>query len=135
MVHFLLLCSHTRCLDEIGDAEIAELVENPQSIPRYVWCDHCVTWQPVAELVTAPLAADNVSDSGESADAEPVADVSAAEGNAHTALPCPRLEQNAGTADDAEPRPGVESADSPEPSTARTTGRHRRSSRSEQYAR
>lgn len=134
MVHFLLLCSHTRCLDKIGDDEIAELVENPQSIPRYVWCDHCVTWVPVAELVTASPAANNATDPNEPASTELVTNVSSAEGNAHTAVPGPRHEQTAGTAD-AEPSPGVEGADSPAPSTPLTTRRHRSSSRSEQYAR
>jgi hypothetical protein len=57
MAHFLLLCCHTRSLDEIDDADIAELHEDIQAIPSYAWCDRCVTWQPVTELVTTPTPA------------------------------------------------------------------------------
>ena len=132
MVHFLLHCSHMRCLDQIDDAELVGLAENPQSIPRYAWCDQCVTWQPVAELVTAPSAARNAGHPDEPAD-ELLADFSGAAGSARPALPGPRLEQTSGTAT-AEPRPGVDDAGSPASSTSHTTG-HRRASRTEQYVR
>lgn len=118
MVHFLLLCSHTRALDEIDDAEIAELAENPQSIPSYAWCDRCVTWQPVAELVT-PVPLSNYHAPRWATHAGPVADPSATAARTGSAVLGPRFDGTPGTASSA----------------PYTTGQHGSSSRSEQYAR
>lgn len=134
MAHFLLLCSHTRALDEIGESELAELAENPEAIPSYAWCDRCVTWQPVAELVTSPAPPPNLHAFAEATDPEPATGPSATATRTGLAVSGPRLDAIPGTAG-AEPGPGVEDAGASASATEPTAGRHRSSSRSEQYAR
>ncbi|WP_133116442.1 hypothetical protein [Amycolatopsis antarctica] len=134
MAHFLLLCSHTRALDEIGDTELTELAENPEVIPSYAWCDRCVTWQPVAELVTTPALPPSLHAFVQATDLEPMTDPSATAARTSLTVSGPRLDEIPETAG-AEPRPGVEDVGVSVPSTPPTAGRHRSSSRSEQYAR
>ncbi|WP_329072662.1 hypothetical protein [Amycolatopsis sp. NBC_01480] len=51
MAHYLLACTDTHSLDDLDDATLDDLSANPDTLPRYVWCESCTTWQPVAELV------------------------------------------------------------------------------------
>ncbi|SFB63114.1 hypothetical protein SAMN05216266_13325 [Amycolatopsis marina] len=123
MAHFLLRCFHTRSLDETDDAEVGELVDNPESIPRFVWCDACAIWQPVSELVTVAVStADGGGENGPRVDDEVNAAQTCME------VPGPRAGQSSGTAN-LESSPGLDAVVPP------TVGRHRRSSQSEEYVR
>ncbi len=123
MAHFLLRCSHTRPLDETDDAEVGELVDNPESIPRFVWCDACTVWQPVSDLVSVAVS---TTDSG--GENEPMLDDEVNVQWTSTEVPEPRAGQSSGTAN-LESSPGLDAVAPP------TAGRHRRSSQSEEYAR
>jgi hypothetical protein len=51
MAHYLLSCSHNCLLDDLDDAELDDLIANPDTASGYAWCQSCTTWQPVVELV------------------------------------------------------------------------------------
>jgi hypothetical protein len=84
--------------------------------------------------VTTPTPARKPDIPGETTHLEPGAHPPATETRTGAAVPGPRLDETTGTSG-SEPRPDVEGTDVPVSSTPHTTGRHRRSSRSEQYVR
>ena len=127
MVHFLLLCSHARCLDDVGDVDLAELVENPQFIPSYAWCDQCVTWQPVTEFVAAaPSLAKNAGNLDEGAHEESAA----AAGSGRATVARPRL-QPVSVRVDADRKSDRQGAAESKYSTLPATGSRHSFSRSE----
>lgn len=66
MAYFLLQCGHTRSLDEVAEHDIAELIAQPEMIPRLSWCEGCRRWGRVHELVptSRPGIADDVPPEG-----------------------------------------------------------------------
>lgn len=64
MAHYLLACADTHSLDELDDATLDDLIADPDTVPRYVWCEACTTWRPVAELVVSTATATRGGSSG-----------------------------------------------------------------------
>jgi hypothetical protein len=95
MAHYLLACADTRSLDDLDDTTLDDLIANPDTVPRHVWCESCTTWQPVADLVIS-AATGNAHTTDDHDDTEPLpspragetdhADTEAAE---DTAVPTP----------------------------------------------
>jgi hypothetical protein len=56
MAHYLFTCSHTYDLGSSGDlddADLDDLIANPETAPGYAWCQACTAWRPVVDVVSA----------------------------------------------------------------------------------